>query len=189
MRRLYNSAVALAALTAASTIFAAAPAVAAVDPAPISVAVTTAISGATPGGPAAVTSAIKTTIETELHQVNEVDAKAIIADIIADAMKAGATPQEIGQALAEAALDLGAPLSNDIADAVGGSGDSETLAAFDTTVAASAAGAQLAAEADAHANHNEAGGPLGLGGISAGGGVSGAGTGPGGSGCVEATCN
>jgi hypothetical protein len=190
MMKIRLSTIALAVFTAAgSSIFAAAPAAATVDPAAVSSAVTTAISGATANGPTAVTDAIKAATEAQLKAADPADAKTVLQDIIADALAAGATPQEIGQALAAAALELGAPMSTEIADAVGGSGDSETLAAFDTTVAASAGGAQLAAEADGHANQNQQGGPLGMGGISAGGGVSGAGTGVGGSGCVEATCN
>ena len=188
MTRHKSSTIAIAALAAVVAFSTAAPAT--VDPSAVSSAVTTAIAGANSGGPSAITEAIKTATETQLHQFGPADAKAVLSDIISDAMAGGATPQEIGQALAEAALELGAPFSDDIAEAVGASGDSETLAAFDATVAASPGGARLAEVADANFGKNTPAGPLGVGAVvSVGGGVSGAGVGANGSGCVETSPN
>ena len=187
MTKLRFSTIALVALTAGGAFTSAASA--AVDPTAVSSAVSTAITGATPNGPPAVTVAIKATVEAELKQFGTADAKSVVTDLIADAISDGATPQEIGQALGQAALELGAPDSNAIADAVGGAGDSEILAAFDTTVASSVGGAELAAEADAHTGQNQPSGPLAVGAVSAGGGVTGAGTSANGSGCVETSPN
>lgn len=187
MTKFRLSTIALVALAAGGAFTSAASA--AVDPTAVSSAVSTAITGATPNGPPAVTVAIKAAVEAELKQFGTPDAKSVVTDLIADAISDGATPQEIGQALGQAALELGAPDSNAIADAVGGAGDSEILSAFDTTVASAAGGAELAAEADAHTGQNQPNGPLTVGAVSAGGGVTGAGAGVSGSACVEASPN
>jgi hypothetical protein len=154
----------------------------------ISSTVSTGVSGASASGPAAIVDAIKTAAEVEMKQFGVAEGKDVAAQIISDALIDGATPLEVGQALAEAALELGAPLSTDIAGAIGGLGDSETLVAFDATVAGSAGGAELAAEADAAAGTTQPAGTLGTGGAEVGGGVSGTGTGPSGSGCINPSC-
>jgi len=119
-----------------------------------------------------------------MKQFGATEGKDVAAQIIADALADGATPKEIGEALAEAALELGAPMSTEIADAIGGLGDGETLAAFDAAVAASAGGAELASEADAYAERRRKP-PID---VNVGGDISGAGTGPNGSGCINPSC-
>ncbi len=162
----------------------------AVDPSAVSSAVSTAISGSTANGPSAVTQAIKEAAKTQLNGLPPGEVTNVIAQIIADAIADGATPQEIGQALGQLALELGAPDSTLIADAVGEGGDTELLAAFDTTVASAVGGAALASEADAHSGGSQPSGPLSVGAVvSVGGGVSGAGGGINGSACVETSPN
>src|SRR5579872_2066960 len=84
---------------------AAGPAYAAISPADqgaIGSSVSTAINAATSGGPSAITDAVKVSAETEIGQFGPDNAQAVAAEIIKDSMAAGATPDEIGQALAEA---------------------------------------------------------------------------------------
>jgi hypothetical protein len=160
------------------------------DASAIGSAVTTAITGAAPGGQSAITDAIKTAAETELKQYGPDNAKEVAADIIADALAGGATPQELGEALAEASLELGPPFSTDNADAVACAKDSETLGAFDVAVSGSPGGQQLAAEADAEAAKCalRGGGPLATGSVEPGGSVTGTGKEENGSGCVDVSC-
>jgi len=152
------------------------------DLATISTSVQSALAAAASGGSAATAEALKTATLTLLSQYPQ-NGPEVAAAIIADALADGASPQAVGQGLGEAALGAGAPGSNEIADAIGGDGDSETLAAFDTTVSGAPGGSALAAEADAAAQKRV---PSAFGGVTIGGSVGV--TGAGGNACLTPSC-
>jgi hypothetical protein len=154
------------------------------DLAAISASVQSALSGAAAGGPAAMADAVKTVTTSLLGQYGAQNGTQVAAAIIADALADGASPQAVGQGMGGAALSVGAPGANNIADAVGGGGGSDTLAAFDATVSGQPGGEALVAEADAAANKRK---PSALGGVSVGG-PSGGTTGVGGGYCVNPSC-
>jgi len=140
----------------------------------IATAVASALASSSQGGPAAMASALASLTTTDVNQYGAANASIVASAIIADAIADGDTSTGVGQAMGQAALASGAPASNDIADAVGGSGNTELLAAFDASVSGAPGGAALEAEADDASYHRKA--PL-IGGVTVGGGVSGAGAG------------
>jgi len=145
--------------------------------------VQSALAASASGGPAATADALKTATLTLLGQYPQ-NGPEVASAIIADALADGASPQAVGQGLGEAALGAGAPGSNEIADAIGSDGDSEALAAFDTTVSGTPGGSALAAEADAAAQRRV---PSAFGGVTIGGSVGGT-VGAGGGACVTPSC-
>lgn len=150
----------------------------------ISANVQSALAGAAQGGPTALADAVKTATTSALGMYGAQNGPQVAAAIIADALADGAPPQAVGQGMAAAALGIGAPGSNTIADAVGGSGGADVLAAFDAALAGTPGGEALIAEADAAANKRTASAL----GITVGGGI-GVGVGVGGGFCVNASCN
>jgi hypothetical protein len=168
------------------------------DQGAIGSAVSTSINAASAGGPSAIADAIKVAVEAQIGKYGPANAQDVAAEIIKDALAAGATPEEIGQALAEAALELGPPMNLAIADAVGSAHDADTLAAFKLALADKPGGAELIAEADAKAGNAKVGvlcmhGILpepdcGMDSVEPGGGAQGTGGTASGSGCVDASC-
>lgn len=126
------------------------------DLAAISNAVASALAGASPTGPNAVADALKTVIVGEITQNGPDNAQAISATIIADALADGAPAQSIGDAMGSAALALGAPSANEIADAVSTNGDVGMLQSFDAAVAASPSGGEIQAEEESTSNRRRA---------------------------------
>lgn len=154
------------------------------DLAAISTAVQGAVSGASQGGPAAMADAIKTVTDDLVGKFGNANCGQVAAVIVADALADGASPQSVGQGIGEAALTVGPPCSDQIADAVGSGGGAEVLAAFDAAVSGQPGGQKLADEADAAANKRN---PSAFS-VSVGGSVSGS-VGVGAGFCVNASCN
>ena len=187
MKRVYRAGL-VASISALAMVLATAPAfgdLSVTDLGAISTAVSSAVATPSPsssaGTPSAPTQALTSLTTSSMGQYGPANGPTVASAIITDAVADGASPQSVGQAMGEAALAIGAPGSNDIAQAVGEDGDSEMLAAFDAAVAGAPGGAELQTVADNAGNKrqtnssfgvNIGGGVVGAGGPSIGGGIA-----------------
>lgn len=175
MRHVYRAG-AVISISSFTMMLATAPALGALsesDLGAISTAVSNAIaSSSSGGGQPALTQALTALTASSVNQYGAANASSVASNIMQDAIADGASPQSVGQAMGAAALAIGAPASNDIADAVGEGGGTDTLAAFDASVSGAPGGAELEAEADGAAGKRK---HTAFGSVNIGGGVTGAG--------------
>jgi hypothetical protein len=138
-------------------------------------AVSSQITQASQGGSTSISAAIQAVLTAEIGQFGEGNAQDIVDQVIIDAISDGASDQQIGQALADAALALGSPAGDDIATALGAYGDSQLLTSFDSALANSPNGAAFATEADNSAHGGQPGGSVSVGGGATGSSSTGSG--------------
>ena len=157
----------------------------------INAAVSTAIAGAG-GDPAAIAAAISTATQSLISRYGQMNPMLVAEAVITAAGQAGATPVEVGNGMAAAALAENPATGLEIADAVGATAPNGAVGAFQTAAVANGgpAGVTLADAALSYENvgagNGGGGNGNGQGFFAGGGGLTGGGGG--GGGCRNPSC-